>query len=342
MMKVKFAILGCGRIANRHAQHIIRHPEGELVAAFDIHRHRMEGFCKKHGCDADTTPEALLARTDIDIVNVCTPNGLHAEGAIAALKSGKHVLVEKPMALTKADCEAMISASLNHNRQLFIVKQNRYNPPVVAVKQLVDNGSLGKVYQVVLNCYWNRSEQYYKESDWKGRKRLDGGTLFTQFSHFIDIAFYLFGDMDEHPCGFLKNANHRDLIDFEDSGVFSFTFRSGALGQLSYTTSCYDKNMEGSITIFAENGTIKIGGQYLNTLDYVATNNLILPEMPGTSNAPNDYGHYQGSMSNHDKVISNVIETLNGRSAIMTNALEGMKVVEMIENMYAKAQWVSP
>lgn len=280
--------------------------------------------------------DELLKDEMIDIVSVCTPNYSHAEIVIAALKADKHVLVEKPMAIKKADCESMIHMALKKRKNLFVVKQNRFNPPVQAVKQLIDQGKLGRILSVSINCYWNRNEKYYASSDWKGIKALDGGTLFTQFSHFIDVVYYLFGDMEILHAQ-LANMDHQGLIEFEDTGVASFILTEHlAPGVLHYTTCAYYQNMEGSITIFAENATIKIGGKYLNTIDYQFTDSFDI-SLQGESGAPNNYGDYEGSMSNHDKVIDNVIRSLNGTGEIMTNAYDGLKTVEIIENIYLAA-----
>lgn len=333
-MPVRFGIVGCGHIAKRHAEHITAHPEAELVACHDINQSKGREFANANNIAFFQDLDEMLGDKEIDIVNVCTPNGSHYEIAIKALESGKHTLVEKPMALTTKDCEEMIKASLINNKQLFVVKQNRYNPPIVALKQLIQDKKLGQVYYVLVNCFWNRNKEYYLRSDWKGKKQEDGGTLYTQFSHFVDIFYYLFGDVDLSSInGITANVNHQELIEFEDTGSFTFRFKSGALGSLNYTTSAFNKNMEGSITIFAENATVKVGGQYLNTLEYQETNGFEIENIPSPNKA-NDYGYYQGSMSNHDLVISNVVNTLNGREKIMTNAMEGLKVVEIIENMY--------
>ena len=338
-MKVKFGILGCGRIGERHAKHIINHSQAQLVGFFDIKKEKRKSFLEKTKAQEFENKEALL-ESNLDIVNICTPNGTHAKEAVSVLEKGKHVLVEKPMALSRADCEMMINTALKNNKHLFVVKQNRYNPPIQEVKKLLDSGDLGKVYYVVVNCYWNRNERYYEESDWKGSKALDGGVLFTQFSHFIDIIYFLFGELSNYQ-GLVKKQKLDSLIDFEDTGSFTFNFKNiDALGAFNYTIVSHGQNMEGSITLFTEKGTIKIGGQYLNTLEYCNVDKGIkINEIP-TSNSANDYGYYQGSMSNHDKVIHNVVETLNGRETIMTNAMEGLKVVEMIENIYNAVQWM--
>lgn len=333
-MKIKFGLLGAGYIANRHAEHITAHEGAEVTAVYDIQPERAQALAEKWGAKSYTSAEEFFAAST-DIISVCTPNGLHAEGAIDAMKAGKHALVEKPMALTTAECEQMIDISMKTDRKLFVVKQNRYNPPVQALKKLIDENKLGKILAVQVNCFWNRNEKYYLNSDWKGTARLDGGTLFTQFSHFVDIFYYLFGDI-EQIRGVTDNVSHAQLIDFEDTGFFSFRFRQGALGSFNYTTSSYQQNMEGSITVFAEKATIKAGGQYLNTIDYQKTEGFDIADLPQSGKA-NDYGYYQGSMSNHDKVIHNVVEALHGRAPIMTNAFEGMKVVDIICRMYASA-----
>ena len=328
---MKFAIIGCGRIAKRHAEHISK--RGELVAVCDIKEDRAKELANSFDARYYTKIEDLLQEEkDVDLVSICTPNGLHAQHTIKALNAGYNVLCEKPMALSVQDCGAMINTSLKTNKQLFIVKQNRFNPPVQAVKKLLDEEKLGKILSVQLNCFWNRNPDYYNSSDWKGTKDLDGGTLYTQFSHFIDLLYYLIGDIKETK-GFSGNYDHKDTIEFEDTGAVAIKFFNGAIGTINYTVNSYKKNMEGSITIFAERGTLKIGGQYLNELDYQVIDGDEITDLP-TGNPPNNYGTYFGSMSNHDKVYDNVIDVFNHKAQIATNAFEGMKTVEIIERIY--------
>lgn len=334
---ITFGLIGFGKIGERHADHIMAHPEARLHSVFDIKADRLNLFRNKYkGIQPYDSLKGILADPEIDIVSICTPNASHAEIAIAAMKAGKHVLVEKPMAISKVDCEGMIHIALKTGKSLFVVKQNRFNPPVQAVKELLDAGRLGRIYSVAVNCYWNRSEWYYKSSDWKGKKAIDGGTLYTQFSHFVDVIYYLLGDMQILHAQ-MANVSHRGLIEFEDTGVVSFLLKeSNAPGVLHYTTSAYQKNMEGSITLFAENATIKIGGKYLNIIEYQATSGFDIGNLPRGA-AANNYGDYEGSMSNHDQVIDNVIQTLQGKMEIMTNAYDGLKTVEIIENIYQVA-----
>jgi predicted dehydrogenase len=225
----------------------------------------------------------------------------------------------------------MIKTAEQVNKRLFAIKQNRFNPPVAAVKQIIDEGRLGKIFDVQLSCFWNRNEDYYKNS-WKGTKDLDGGTLFTQFSHFIDLLYWMIGDISEVKA-YIGNFTHEGIIEFEDSGVVILKFQNGAIGTVNYTVNSYAKNMEGSLTLFGEKGTVKIGGQYLNELEYQSIENYIIENLP-KGNTANNYGTYFGSMSNHDKIYENVVDVLTKGASIQTNAFEGMKTVEIIEKIY--------
>lgn len=330
---IRFAIVGCGRIAHRHAEHISKF--GKLVAACDILKEKaVELSSKYHAVPFSSLDELLNAGIEIDVVSICSPNGLHAQHTISSLKAGCHVLCEKPMALTVQDCEEMIKEAEKANRRLFIVKQNRFNPPVMALKNLVDEGKLGKIYSVQLNCFWNRNDAYYHHS-WKGTKALDGGTLFTQFSHFIDLLYWIVGDIKTVKA-FIGNYHHENAIEFEDSGTVICRFYNGAIGTIHYTVNAFEKNMEGSLTLFGEKGTVKIGGQYLNELEYQSIDGYSITDLP-PGNPPNNYGQYFGSMSNHDKVYQNVVEVLRDGGVIATNGFEGLKTVEIIDRIYSEA-----
>lgn len=334
MRKLNFAIIGCGRIAVRHAEHIKNN--GTLKAVCDIEKSRADVLGNEYSTKVYHDIDELLKKEKVDVVSICTPNGLHAEHTIKSLQAGNHVLCEKPMAINVYDCGRMIQEAEKANKRLFIVKQNRFNPPVERVKKIIDEGKLGNIYSVQLNCFWNRNDEYYNNSDWKGTKKLDGGILFTQFSHFIDLLFWMIGDVKE-IYAFHKNFSHQNIIEFEDTGVVVLKFFNGVLGTINYTINSYAKNMEGSITIFSEKGTVKIGGQYLNELEYQMINNFEIKDLP-KGNPPNNYGKYVGSMSNHDKVYKNVVEVLKNDGVIATNGFEGLKTVEIIEKIYANTK----
>jgi len=332
-MKIRFGLIGCGRIAQRHAEHINK--QASLVAVCDIDPNKADKLGAEYEAkvyyDVD---ELLKVKNDIDVISICSPNGLHAEHSIKSLKSGYHVLCEKPMAISVNDCGEMIKAAEQANKRLFAIKQNRFNPPIVAVKKAIDEGRLGRLYSIQLSCFWNRNADYYANS-WKGSKSLDGGTLYTQFSHFVDLLYWMVGDIKKVQS-YMSNFAHKDIIEFEDTGVAIVEFYNGVIGTINYTVNSYQKNMEGSLTIFGEKGTVKIGGQYLNELEYQNIENFRIENLPEGAKA-NNYGTYQGSMSNHDKVYENLIAVLTNNASISTNAFEGLKTVEIIDKIYASS-----
>jgi UDP-N-acetyl-2-amino-2-deoxyglucuronate dehydrogenase len=330
MSQLRFAIIGCGRIAERHAVHI--KTVGKLVAVCDIIESKARSFATAHAADYFLSIEELLkAGPAIDVIVICTPNGLHAQHTILALHKRYHVLVEKPMAIASEDCKKMIAMSEQAGRQLFTVMQNRFNPPVAAVKKALDAGAFGKLSSIQLTCYWNRDAAYY-EGSWKGTLDLDGGTLYTQFSHFIDLLYWFFGDIKSiHAIA--KNAMHPGTVEFEDCGVVLLEFENGIIGTINFSVNSFGKNHEGSLTILGENGTVKIGGEYLNTIGYADFKSYQF-EQPAVSKAANDYGSYKGSMSNHDKVYQNLADTLEHGAPFYATAKEGLKTVEIIERIY--------
>lgn len=333
--KIRFAVVGCGHIGKRHAEMISKNPESELAALVDTKDQSELGISHFNVPFFSSLEELLSSEMadNIDVVNIASPNGFHTSQALLSLNAKKHVVVEKPIALSKLDAEKVIYKALHVHKHVFAVMQNRYSPPSVWIKELIDSNRLGEIYMVQLNCYWNRDDRYYKPNSWHGTKDLDGGTLFTQFSHFIDIMYWLFGDIHNIQAKF-NDFNHKSLTDFEDSGFVSFDFVNGGMGSLNYSTSVWNTNLESSMTIIAENGSVKIGGQYMDKVEICNIKDYEMPELPPT-NPGNDYGAYKGSAANHHYVIENVVDVLNNRAAITTNVLEGLKVVEIIERIYA-------
>lgn len=330
--KIRFAVIGQGHIGKRHAEMVTRNPHSELAAVCDV---RTPEDCKV----ADpaipfyySIDELLEKENNLDVVNICTPNGFHAEMALKCLEKGLHVVIEKPMALSRADAEKVVFKSLEKNKNVFCVMQNRYSPPSVWLKSVMDQKLLGKLFHVQINCYWNRDERYYTRQNWHGDGLLDGGTLYTQFSHFIDIMYWLFGDI-KNISGQFRDFTHQTLTDFEDTGIVNFEFVNEGIGTLNYSTAIYNENLESSLTIIGEKGTIKVAGQYMNEVVYCNVKDYEMPELEASA-PPNDYGLYKGSAQNHHLVIQNVVETLGGQAPISTNALEGMKVVDIIERIY--------
>ena len=330
--KVKFAVVGCGHIGKRHIEMIQRNPEAELSAVCDILP--LENLTLNSPLPYFSNLESLLSfGIPFDVLNICVPNGFHAEMAIRGMETGHHVVVEKPMALSTEEAAKILSTANKYGKKVFCVMQNRYSPPSTWIKEIVDSERLGKLYLVQVNCFWNRDERYYKPCSWHGNKTLDGGTLFTQFSHFIDLMYWLFGDIQNINALFM-DFNHQTLTDFEDSGIVTFDFVNGGSGVLNYSTSVHDTNFESSVTIIAENGTIKIGGQYMNEVTYCHVKDYAMPVLAPT-NPGNDYGAYKGSAQNHHLVIENVVNVLkNKEKEITTNANDGYKVVDIIERIY--------
>jgi UDP-N-acetyl-2-amino-2-deoxyglucuronate dehydrogenase len=333
---IKFAVIGQGHIGKRHAEMVRRNPDTELAAVCDILPKEQLGLSELKEPYYTSVDELLAAHPEVEVVNICTPNGLHAVHALKALAGGRHVVVEKPMALSRRDCEQIIHTALDKQKQVFCVMQNRYSPPSVWMKEVVEQKTIGDVYMVQLNCYWNRDARYYKAGSWKGVQELDGGTLFTQFSHWIDLLYWLFGDIDNIQARF-ADFNHASLTEFEDSGFVSFKFVNGGIGSINFSTAVWDTNLESSITVVGSKGSVKVGGQYMDKVEYCHIDGYTLPELAPT-NPANDYGAYKGSANNHHFVIQNVVDALRGKTSITTNALEGLKVVDMIERIYALRQ----
>ncbi len=331
---IRFAVIGFGHIGKRHAEMIHQHSRCRLSAVCDINEQLSDYALQHYQVPFYESAEAMMAAEEhnIDVVCVCTPNGLHAAHSLLALEHRKHVVCEKPMGLSKAECENVIFKALQVSRQVFCVMQNRYSPPSAWLKQFITSGAIGDIYMVHINCYWNRDDRYYRISDWKGSLKFDGGPLFTQFSHFVDIMYWLFGDITDIRSRFF-NYNHHHNTEFEDSGQVNFVFRNGGMGSFHYTTSVWDRNLESSMIIIGSKGSVKVGGQYMEQVEWCHVEDYSMPDLP-PANPPNDYGPYKGSAANHGFIFQNVVDTLEGGSIATTNALEGMKVVEIIERIY--------
>lgn len=339
--KIKFAVIGCGHIGKRHASMIQGNEDCELVALCDTRPKTELGIDAYSEATLFSSIDDLLSsKLEFDVVSIATPNGFHEEQALKVLDRNCHVVVEKPMALTKAGCEKVIFKALHKHKQVFCVMQNRYSPPSEWLKGILEQGILGKIFMVQINCYWNRDDRYYKPdpktgkpSTWHGTKALDGGTLFTQFSHFIDLMYWYFGDIKNINAR-LNDFTHNTSTDFEDSGFVNFDFVDGGMGSLNYSTAIWDKNLESSITVIAENGSLKVGGQYMNEVEYCHIKDYEMPVLK-ESNPPNDYGPYKGSAANHHYIYENIVDVIHGKGNITTNALEGLKVVDIIERIYS-------
>lgn len=329
--KIKFAVIGCGRIGYRHCTIIKNTPKAKLVAIVDIDKAKHSKIKTEFEIPVfENLLQLKEQKIKIDVLCVCTPNGVHIDHCESGLLNGYHILCEKPFGLKAANCEFIIKLSKNIGKKVFCVMQNRYSPPSEFLKDTIL--LLDDIYLLQVNCFWNRNEDYYKNSKWKGTLELDGGPLYTQFSHFIDTLFYTFGNLKVTSASFAKHTLQK-ITEFEDTGTINFKIKNGGNGTFNYSTAVHQKNLESSITIIGEKGTIKIGGQYMDEVLHCNIEDYKMKPLPPT-NPPNNYGNYKGSAANHSYVYKDLISELNGDYRPITSAEEGMKVVEFIEAAY--------
>lgn len=333
MNKTKFAVVGIGSIGKRHIAVLDAEPNAEIVAICDIEESKAKEQSNLYGnIPVYTDYTEMLKNIDADVINVVTPHALHADMSIEALENGFHCLVEKPMALTMEDCNRMNEASERTGNKLWVIKQNRFNVPIRYTKDAMDKGMLGKIFMIKCDILWNRYQGYYDDSPWRGKIDEEGGALFTQASHFIDLLIWFCGDVDSVQ-GHIDTQNHS--IQTEDSGVAILNFKTGTIGSLVWTTCVYNKNYEGSITIVAEKGTIKIGGKYLNKIEFWDVEGYPLQEGIEYTDKPNSYGKYQGTSSNHPFVVKAIISELNHGEKNTVDGFTGMKTIDAIEKIYS-------
>ena len=332
MDKIKFAVVGCGSIGKRHIAVIDAEERAQLVAICDTDEKRVKELSDTYnGVPYYTDYAKMLQEVNMDVVNIATPHAEHAPMAIAAANAKKNILVEKPMALSTKDGEQMIAAAKANNVKLYVVKQNRFNIPIKLTKEALSSNKLGRIFMVKCDVLWNRYDGYYNESPWRGNIKTEGGAVYTQASHFIDLLVWWFGDVVSSQ-GFIDTKNHS--IEIEDCGMAVLNFSSGAMCSFNWTTCVYNKNYEGSITILGEFGTIKIGGQYLNKIEYWDVRAHPLQEGIDFTDKPNSYGKYQGTSSNHDQVIKSIIGNLKKENDDVVEGVEGLRSISAIEMIY--------
>jgi UDP-N-acetyl-2-amino-2-deoxyglucuronate dehydrogenase len=331
---IRFGVMGYGHIGRRHAE-MIRQCEGSVLSAvIDIREERAKDLtgATPFFCSIE---EMVAANIEADVICIATPNGLHARHAMDALEYHKHVVIEKPMALKKCDSKAVFEKAEAVGCKVFVVMQNRYSPVVKWLKEMVASGRLGKLYMVQANCLWNRNAAYYCNSEWHGRKDLDGGTLFTQFSHFIDLVHWLFGDIRNISSKFW-NYRHQDLVEIEDGGSVLFEFENGGSGNMNFSTAVWERNLESSLTIIAENGSIKVGGQYMDKIEYCHVKDYDLSATLAETEEQTE-GHHH----NHLRLIKDVSDVLRNNKKSFTDPCEAVKVVDIIERIYSAANFIT-
>lgn len=319
---LKFSLLGYGHIGKVHRQAIEDTEQAQLVSIIDMNL-QIEDL----GIKTYTTLESFLNEdTETDIVIIATPNGLHREHAIRCLNAGKHVLIEKPMALNAGRAQEILTVAESKGLRVFSSMQLRFSPPISYVKQLLENDCLGEIYMVNINCYWNRNKNYYKTREWHGTHDMDGGVLFTQFSHFIDIVNYWFDEVECTNSSFF-NFNHQGITEFADSGKLDFK-ANGAQGNMIFTTSTFDSNYESSIVIIAEKGTLKIGDQYLNELKYSNLKNVVCSQKNLSTTVKNF----------HPQAIQEIVDALAEHRSSVLDGHHAVRLVRFIEDSYKLAE----
>lgn len=328
---LRFAIIGCGRIAPRHAQSLQDRPDAKLVAVADVISSRAQHLAKEFGVEAETGYGHLLDRKDIDVISICTPSGLHARMGIEAAQAGKHVLVEKPMALTLEDADALITACDTAKVRLTVVLQNRYNPPMQDLKRLVNSGKLGRLLLGSATVRWYRPQSYY-EDGWHGTRSMDGGALMNQSIHHVDALQWVMGDVSS-VYAYTATLAHK--MEAEDVGVATWRFASGALGTLEGSTITYPENLEGSVALFGTQGSVKVGGTALNrkVLWKVAgeleqERNLLTLE---GVDPPSVYGY------SHRAVYTDTLQAIREDRPSQTHGGEGRRSVALVLAMYESA-----
>ena len=334
---IRIAVVGCGHIGKRHAAMVRGHRETQLVAVADVlwENERVKGDIPARHWAPEARAFASLGETlqhvGVDVVAVCTPNGSHVGLAREAVAAGCHVILEKPMGLTVDGVEGLRREAEAAGKTVFGVMQNRYAPAAQWLKDTARSRGFGEVLQVHVQCLWNRDERYYTPGSWRGTLAEDGGPLFTQFSHFLDILMWVFGELHVEDAHFV-NQTHQETTEFEDGGMVRFRLASGGWGSFTFSTSSPHGNFESSMTVMGTDGTVRIGGQYMDRVDEFALPGVQRPEM-GQTPPPNDYGAYQGSAANHHHVYDNVANVLLRGDQVATPIEEGLAVVAAIEAM---------
>lgn len=331
--KVRFALVGCGRIAQSHLAALeVHRDEAELVDVCDTDPEALATAAASCGVTDHATLDAMLAKTLADAVILTTPSGLHPSQAIAVARSGRHVVSEKPMATRWTDGLRMVQACDEAGVRLFVVKQNRRNATLQLLKRAIDGGRFGRVHLVSLNVFWARPQEYYDAARWRGTWEFDGGALMNQASHYIDLLDWLIGPVESVQA---YSATLGRRIEAEDTAVASLRWRSGALGSLSVTMLTYPKNMEGSITVLGETGTVRIGGVAVNEVQEWRF------AEPHADDAEVEAASYETTSVygvGHPLYYRNVIDVLRGEAQPETDGRSGLKSLELLTAIYRAAR----
>lgn len=331
--KLRFALVGCGRIADRHFEAFQKHADRiDLVAVCDTNPKALQAAVEKTGASGYASLEEMLRDAEMDAVVIATPSGIHPEQAIMVAESGRHVVTEKPMATRWEDGQRMVKACDKAGVRLFVVKQNRRNATLQLLKRAMEKRRFGRIYMVNVNVFWTRPQEYYDSANWRGTWEYDGGAFMNQASHYIDLLDWLIGPVESV---FSYTATLERNIDVEDTGVISIKWRSGALGSVNVTMLTYPKNLEGSITILGEKGTVKIGGVAVNEVQHWEFENSD-PDDEKVKEASYETTSVYGF--GHPLYYDNVINVLRGAAEPETDGREGLKSLELLIATYLSAR----
>ncbi len=331
--RIRFAVVGAGRISDRHFDALKAHAErAELVAIADSDPQVLKKTCETHGVEGYDGLDALLTKSDADCVALCTPSGLHPAQAMQVARAGRHVVTEKPMATRLVDGKRMVQTCDENNVHLFVVKQNRLNPTLQLVKNAVRKRRFGRIYMVNVNVFWTRPQSYYDSSRWRGTWEFDGGAFMNQASHYIDLLDWLIGPIESvHAYTSTLERN----IEVEDSGVANIKWRSGALGSLNVTMLTYPRNLEGSITILGEKGSVQVGGVAVNEIKHWE---FAEPDADDEKVKDASYGTASVYGVGHPMYYDNVIRVLRGEARAETDGREGLRSLETLIAMYISSR----
>ncbi|WP_151951839.1 Gfo/Idh/MocA family protein [Aliarcobacter butzleri] len=328
---LKFGLVGCGRIAKRHSE-LLGHNQinnASLVAVCDIDEEKAKKIGEQFNVPYYTDMDEMMQKESIDVVSVLTESGYHAKHVINLAKYGKHIVVEKPMALTLDDADAMIRACDENSCKLFVVKQNRFNVPVVKLREAMDEKRFGKLVLGTIRVRWSRDQNYYDQAWWRGRWDMDGGVLTNQASHHVDLLEYMMGDVESV---FAKSTTALVNIEAEDTAIVTLKFRNGALGIIEATTAVRPKDLEGSISILGETGTVEIGGFAVNKMvhwNFTHKKDGDDEVMEKYSvNPPNVYGF------GHQAYYEHVVDSILNNKKHLVDGLVGRKSLELISAIY--------
>jgi UDP-N-acetyl-2-amino-2-deoxyglucuronate dehydrogenase len=326
--------VGCGRISERHFDAIADRPELQLVAVADEVADRARTAGERLGIPAFTSYAAMLAETEAEVAVICTPSGLHPRHGIMAAERRLHVIVEKPMATRLEEADALVRACDEQGVHLFVVKQNRLNPGIQLLKRALDRGRFGRVFLANTTVRWNRPQSYYDAAPWRGTWEFDGGALMNQASHYVDMLQWLVGPVESVSA---KTATLARRIESEDTGVALLRFRNGALGVIEVTMLTYPRNLEGSITVIGEKGTVKVGGTALNRIEHWEFAEYDDDDRAAEALrvAPNPLSVYG---SGHGPYYDNVVRVLLGEESAGTDGREGRKSLALLLGIYESAR----